>query len=225
MNELELTEKAIAGDRDAFCDLYDLYRVRLYRYAYYRLRDRDDAEDAVSSCILSAWEQIRKLKVPAAFPAWIFRILRGSCVKLIKTQIDRKKVISLDANDSSVEGSDPEMQGTPDVQAAGYSEADSGKAVTAEGPSEVSSSAPDPETSAILMEALGALDEESREMVLLSAVGGLTGKDIGDMYGMPQGTVRSRLSRSFAAMRKMMEAGDTAVKELHSNEEADGGRK
>ena len=58
------------------------------------------------------------------------------------------------------------------------------------------------------MDALSTLDEESREMVLLSAVGVLTGKDISEMYGMPQGTVRSRLSRSFAAMRKMMEAGN-----------------
>ena len=208
MNELELTEKAIAGDRDAFCDLYDLYRVRLYRYAYYRLRDRDDAEDAVSSCVLSAWEQIGKLKAAAAFPAWIFRILRGSCVKLIKTQIDRRRVVSLDISDPTAGGPDPEMQGAPDVQAAGSGEAESRNAVAAEGPSEVSSSATDPETSAVLMEALSTIDEESREMVLLSAVGGLTGKDIGEMYGMPSGTVRSRLSRSFAAMRKLMEAGN-----------------
>ena len=175
MNESELTVKAIAGSRDAFCDLYDLYRVRLYRYAYYKLSDRDDAEDAVSSCILSAWAEIGKLKDPEAFPAWIFRILRGACAGIIRTQIAGKKADSLD---------------------------------DLEGPSEVRSTAADPETSAILMDALSTLDEESREMVLLSAVGGLTGKDISEMYGMPQGTVRSRLSRSFAAMRKMMEAGN-----------------
>lgn len=170
MGELELVKASIEGDRDAFCDLYDIYRVRLYRYAYYRLRDRDDAEDAVSSCVLSAWEQISKLKEPGAFAAWIFRILRGSCSKVIKAQIDRKKQIPLD----TVEKSEPS----------------------------------DPEMSAVLMEALGTLDDKSREMVLLSAVGGLTGKEIGEMYGMPQGTVRSRLSRSFAAMRKLMEAGN-----------------
>ena len=175
MNESELTVKAIAGSRDAFCDLYDLYRVRLYRYAYYKLSDRDDAEDALSSCILSAWAEIGKLKDPEAFPAWIFRILRGACAGIIRTQIAGKKAASLDYP---------------------------------EGASEVRSTAADPETSAILMDALSTLDEESREMVLLSAVGGLTGKDISEMYGMPQGTVRSRLSRSFAAMRKMMEAGN-----------------
>ncbi len=190
MNEIELTEKAISGSRDAFCDLYDLYRVRLYRYAYYRLHDADDAEDAVSSCILSAWAEISRLKEPGAFPAWIFRILKGACADIIKTQIAQKKIISLDPS----ERADKEQES--DTEAACASQA------------EGSGSAPDPELSAILMEALGTLDEESREMVLLSVVGGLTGSDISGIYGMPQGTVRSRLSRSFAAMRKLMEAGN-----------------
>ena len=189
MNESELTVKAIAGSRDAFCDLYDLYRVRLYRYAYYRLRDRDDAEDAVSSCVLSAWEQIGKLKEPEAFQAWIFRILKGSCAKIIKTQIESRKVIPLD-----VAGS------TDDTD-------NSGNEVMAER-SQEDSNAQDPELSAILMEVLNTLDEESREMVLLSTVGRLTSRDISEMYGMPQGTVRSRLSRSLAAIRKLMEAGN-----------------
>ena len=195
MSELELTKAAISGSRDAFCDLYDMYRVRLYRYAYYRLRDENDAEDAVSSCVLSAWEQIGKLREPEAFAAWIFRILRGACGRVIKDQIDRKKIIPLDMTGSD-EGSEDEDAGKP------Y-EAASGPDQTGD-----STDAPDPEKSAVLMEALSTLDEENREMVLLSAVGGLTGKDIGEMYGMPQGTVRSRLSRSFAAMRKLMEAGD-----------------
>ena len=189
MNELELIKASICGSRDAFCDLYDLYRVRLYRYAYYRLRDRDDAEDAVSSCVLSAWEQIGKLKEPEAFQAWIFRILRGSCAKIIKTQIDSRKIIPLDVTGST---------GDPDN--------DSNAAVAER--SQENSGAQDPELSAILMEALNTLDEESREMVLLSTVGRLTSRDISEMYGMPQGTVRSRLSRSLAAMRKLMEAGN-----------------
>lgn len=208
MNELELVKASIEGNRDAFCDLYDLYRIRLYRYAYYKLRDRDDAEDAVSSCVLSAWEQIGKLKDPKAFAAWIFRILRGSCSKFIKDQIERKKLIPLDTI-GRVEPSDSgEIQEISDVQAAGPGMAEGESSEPLSGPSEVSSAVPDPELSAILMEALGTLDDESREMVLLSAVGGLTGRDIGEMYGMPQGTVRSRLSRSFAAMRKLMEAGN-----------------
>lgn len=208
MNELELVKASIGGSRDAFCDLYDLYRVRLYRYAYYRLRDRHDAEDAVSSCVLSAWEQIGRLKDPEAFQAWIFRILRGSCAKIIKIQISRKKIIPLDMTGSGEYEDSGETQEVYSAQAAGADAAAAGNAAQAAGPSSVSGDAPDPELSAVLMEALNTLDEESREIVLLSTVGRLTSSDISEMYGMPQGTVRSRLSRSLAAMRKLMEAGN-----------------
>ena len=208
MNELELVKASISGSRDAFCDLYDLYRVRLYRYAYYRLRDRDDAEDAVSSCVLSAWEQIGKLKEPEAFTAWISRILRGSCVKIIKVQIDRNKIIPLDMTGGGERGDSDDPQEVYSSQLSEPEAAGSGNAAQAAEQISAGSTAPDPEQSAVIMEALNTLDEESREMVLLSAVGRLTSRDIGEMYGMPQGTVRSRISRSLAAMRKLMEAGN-----------------
>ena len=194
MNEIESVKAAAAGDRDAFCSLYDLYKARLYRYALYRLGNQEDAEDAVSSCILSAWEQIGKLKKPDAFPAWMFRILKGSCMALVKDQIAHKEDLS------------------DDVLDMGYTDG-SGKRVmplygASSGAASVGQSSADPETYVVLKEALNTLPEESREMILLSAVGGLTSKDIGEIFGMPQGTVRSRLSRSMAAMRAVLEAGN-----------------
>ena len=47
MNE-KLVNEAIAGSKEAFCSLYGQYKDKLYRYALYKLRDPDDAEDAVS---------------------------------------------------------------------------------------------------------------------------------------------------------------------------------
>ena len=169
MNETELVRAASGGDRAAFCELYDMYRMRLYRYAFYKLGSREDAEDAVSSCILSAWQEIGEIKESKAFPAWIFRILRASCAKILKEKIGRKDDLSEDALES------------------------------------VKASEEDPDTRLILMEALGTLSPESREMVLLSAVAGLSSKEIGDLYDMPAGTVRSRISRSMSDMRQVLE--------------------
>ena len=61
------------------------------------------------------------------------------------------------------------------------------------------------DTRLMLMEALDTLSDESREMVLLSAVAGLSSGEIGDLYDMPAGTVRSRISRSMSAMREVLE--------------------
>ncbi|MBQ9022586.1 MAG: RNA polymerase sigma factor [Eubacterium sp.] len=92
--------KIIHYDVDAFCQIYEQYKDRLYRYAFYRLGNAQDAEDAVSECVLSAYRQIRQLRDAKAFPAWIFKILSAVCAKLISQQAERRKTVSLDAASS-----------------------------------------------------------------------------------------------------------------------------
>ena len=71
MNEKELVIKAKKGDINAFCLLYDMYKKKLYNYAYYKLGNSADAEDVV-------------------FSSWLFRILYCGCSANIKTQISNK---------------------------------------------------------------------------------------------------------------------------------------
>ena len=91
MDEKSLINLAKSGDKDAFCALYGLYKDRLYRYAFYRLQNEEDAKDAVSGCVLSAFVQIGALKKPEAFSGWIFRILYCECAKITKAQIQQRK--------------------------------------------------------------------------------------------------------------------------------------
>ena len=93
MNE-ELVLKAISGNKEAFCELYGLYKDRLYRYAFYKLGDPDDAEDAVSDCVLQAWKGLPDLRSPKAFNSWIFKILAACCAKRIKAMIDERDNLS-----------------------------------------------------------------------------------------------------------------------------------
>lgn len=96
MNELDLIEKAKQGDKEAFCTLYGLYKDRLFKYAYYKLGSREDALDAVSDCIVCAFENINKLKKPQAFIAWLFKILYSSCAKYVKRQITARENSNID---------------------------------------------------------------------------------------------------------------------------------
>ena len=86
MNE-KLISEAISGSREAFCGLYGLYKDRLYRYALYRLGSPEDAEDAVSECVLQAWKGITGLRDPKAFVTWMFRILSACCAKRIREMV------------------------------------------------------------------------------------------------------------------------------------------
>ena len=87
----ELVRKSISGSKEAFCELYGLYKDRLYRYAFYKLGNPEDAEDAVSDCVLQAWAGISKLKSPEAFGSWLFRILSACCAKRISRIIDDRR--------------------------------------------------------------------------------------------------------------------------------------
>ena len=86
MDEKILITRASSGDKDAFAALYTRYKDELYRYAFFKLGNEEDARDAVSSCIVAAYESIYSLRSASAFRAWIFRILYRSCCRVIRDQ-------------------------------------------------------------------------------------------------------------------------------------------
>lgn len=88
MDEKKLVIRASGGDREAFAALYTRYKDDLYRYAYFKLGHSEDARDAVSACIVAAYEGIYSLRNASAFKMWIFRILYRSCCRLIEEQSD-----------------------------------------------------------------------------------------------------------------------------------------
>lgn len=63
----------------------------------------------------------------------------------------------------------------------------------------------DTEAALDLAKLIAELDEQSREIVLLSVVAGYTSKEIAAILGTAPGTVRSRLSRTLSSLRKQME--------------------
>ena len=93
LSERQLILKSKAGDKQAFGELYTLYKDKLYRYAYYRLGNVNDAKDAVSDCVVSAFRQINSLKKADSFSSWIFTILHSSCNKYITSQAQLRQSV------------------------------------------------------------------------------------------------------------------------------------
>jgi RNA polymerase sigma-70 factor, ECF subfamily len=63
------------GDREAFSLLASGSVDRLYAIARVVLRDADRAEDAVQEALVRCWRDLPSLRDPAAFDAWLRRIL------------------------------------------------------------------------------------------------------------------------------------------------------
>ena len=77
-SEVYILERAVKRDRTAFASLYDLYLDRVYRYVYYWLPSRADAEDITQEVFIRAWHAIDKYKVTGApFMAWLTTIARN----------------------------------------------------------------------------------------------------------------------------------------------------
>jgi RNA polymerase sigma-70 factor (ECF subfamily) len=95
---IDLCKRSQTGDREAFGDLYALYAKELYRYAYFVLGSPELAADAVQDAVISAFEQIKSLRKPEAFKAWLFKILSNTCKKHLGEKIRQRNTLVYDEN-------------------------------------------------------------------------------------------------------------------------------
>ena len=77
--DLDLVERARAGDREAYTVLVHQGSDSLYAVAHRILRDTGLAEDALQNALVLAWRRLPKLRDPERFEAWIHRILVHAC--------------------------------------------------------------------------------------------------------------------------------------------------
>jgi len=75
VTNVELVRNARQGDRDAFDLLMTVQIDHLYRIARLILRDTDRAEDAVQEALVRCWRDLRTLRDPDRFGAWLNRLL------------------------------------------------------------------------------------------------------------------------------------------------------
>jgi RNA polymerase sigma-70 factor, ECF subfamily len=89
-----LVERAMRGDHDAFADLVRASTDRLFAVASLILRDGDRAQDAVQEALVAAWRDIRGLRDPDAWDAWLYRLTVRACYRVAKGD-RRRQVVEL----------------------------------------------------------------------------------------------------------------------------------
>jgi RNA polymerase sigma factor (sigma-70 family) len=76
----DLIEAARNGDRAAYVDLIRVRQDHLFATAQRILRDIDRAEDALQDALVIAWRDLRGLRDPDRFDAWLQRLLINVCI-------------------------------------------------------------------------------------------------------------------------------------------------
>lgn len=79
MNRLQFADSRLLrdvsrGNEEAFQQLFDHYRSKLYTYAYRLTRSREEAEDIVHDVFLKIWEHRERLAEIHHFDAYLFRM-------------------------------------------------------------------------------------------------------------------------------------------------------
>lgn len=79
-----LVLQAQGNDSDAFAELYALTYKHIYNYAGHYLRDQYLAQDAVQETYISALKNIKNIKDPSLFVAWLNQICFHVCYDMSK---------------------------------------------------------------------------------------------------------------------------------------------
>lgn len=87
-----LVVRAREGDLEAFSQLVKLSFPRLERVADLILRDPDRAADAVQDALMRAWRDLRALRDPDAWDAWMRRLTVNACYDTARKDQRRRKV-------------------------------------------------------------------------------------------------------------------------------------
>ncbi len=73
-----------AGEKEAFCTLYEICSSSVFTYALSILRNRDDAEDAMQDTFLKIKSAAHLYKPQGKPMAWIFTITKNVCLMMIR---------------------------------------------------------------------------------------------------------------------------------------------
>lgn len=78
---------------EEFMEWYQAVYPQMYRVAYYYMRNKQEAEDAVQDAVLVAYEKRHQLKDKDKFRSWIMKILVNRCKKRMRKWFRREEDI------------------------------------------------------------------------------------------------------------------------------------
>jgi len=181
-DDSELISRALRGESAAYEEIVQRYQQVAFRTAYVVTGSAADAEDAAQEGFVKAFRALDRFRIGADLRPWLLRIVANEARNRLRSS-GRRHQLQL----RLTEGLRP------------------GDAV------------PSPEAVAVasderrrLLELVNKLSEEDRQVIASRYFLELSGEETAAALGIPEGTVKSRLSRALARLRARVEEGASA---------------
>ncbi|MEV6896873.1 sigma-70 family RNA polymerase sigma factor [Amycolatopsis sp. NPDC051372] len=183
----DLVREAQEGDSSAFGKLYDRYVDVVYRYALFRLGDRELAEDVTSETFLRALRRITSVSYQGRdVGAWFVTIARNLILDHVKSSRFRLEVVT---DEVSEPGSAPVSAVGPAAQAGPEQQAIAGA------------------TRAELLRCVAELGEDQRECIVLRFLQGLSVAETAQVMHRNEGAIKALQHRAVRRLAQLLPTG------------------
>jgi RNA polymerase sigma factor (sigma-70 family) len=175
-------KKALKGDQTAYRAILKKYHDQVYNLLYRMVHDKDEVEDLTQEAFIKAFNSLANFNEEFAFSTWLYKIATNNCIDYI-----RKKKLATFSIDKPIESKDGE-----------YS-------------FEIPDSTYEPDKSLIagqrtriLEEAINALPEKYRQVILMRHTEDKDYQEIADTLKLPLGTVKAHIFRAREILYKKL---------------------
>lgn len=180
-----LMQRYQKGDASAFAELLRRHRRGVFYFALRFLGQQAAAEDALQEVFLRVVKNAHRYERRAKFSTWLYTIARNHCVDALRKASYRRHP-SLDAPVGGEEGGRSRVE-------------------------MVAGDIPEPDRDAhnqrlrqAITAAVASLGDEQREVFLLREHGGLAFKQIAEITGVSENTVKSRMRYALEKLRDQL---------------------
>jgi RNA polymerase sigma-70 factor (ECF subfamily) len=184
-SDLDLFRRIAAGDEAALAELYDRHSRIAYSVIMRILRSPSDAEDVLQETFVRVWIRAESYDARLGSPvAWIARIARNRAIDRLRARRVRGDIAISPGGGTEGEGArqpEPQTHLTPELVLQGNA------------------------TTRALREAMATLPVVQRELIEAAFFEGYTHHELSKRFGVPLGTVKTRIRAGLLAMRGRLE--------------------
>lgn len=174
-SDKELIARHVAGDPDAFAEIFRRHRDRLWAVALRTLADPEEAADALQDALISAFRNAAQFRGESAVTTWLHRVVVNAC-------LDRGRR-------RQVRAADPLPEDDRAAELATEKRTDPAEAQ---------------ELRIDVMTALAALNPDQRAAIVLVDMEGYSVEEAAAILGCAPGTVKSRCARGRARLAPLL---------------------